>query len=128
MAVSVALTAGTASQAATPIQLPLKEQNASGEHGTATLFQGVKGVIVKVRLSGAPESIDQPAHIHKGTCEKLDPKPMYALTLVKNGQSQTTIPNVTLAELQGGAYAINVHKSTKEVPVYVSCGNLTASK
>jgi hypothetical protein len=117
--------AGPAAQAAvTPMQFPLAEQNGSGEHGTATLLQGVNGVIVKLRLSGYTEGVDQPAHIHKGTCAKLDPKPTYPLTMVKNGQSQTTIPNTTLADLQKGDWAINVHKSGKEAAIYVACGNI----
>ncbi len=114
--------------AAQPLQFHLGEQSSSGEAGTATVLQGVKGVIVKVRLKGAPDGVDQPAHIHKGTCAKLDPKPMYGLNIVKNGQSQTTVPNTTLADLQKGDYAINVHKSAKEAAVYVSCGNVPKSK
>ncbi|HEV2642870.1 MAG TPA: hypothetical protein VGT98_09195, partial [Candidatus Elarobacter sp.] len=70
----------------------------------------------------------QPAHIHKGTCEKLDPKPTYPLKSAHDGQSETVIEGVTLAQLQKAPYAINVHKSTKEIPVYVSCGNLAAPK
>ena len=124
-AVAATVVLGATAQAAmTPTQFPLAEQNSSGEHGTATLLQGVSGVIVKVRLAGTPEGVDQPAHIHKGTCDKLDPKPVYPLKNVVNGQSQTTIPNVTLAQLQAGTYAINVHQSTKDIATYVSCGNI----
>ena len=116
---------GLSAQAAmTPMQFPLADQNNSGEHGTATLLQGVNGVIVKLRLSGGAEGVDQPAHIHKGTCAKLDPKPTYGLTMVKNGSSQTTVPNTTLADLQKGDWAINVHKSAKEAAIYVACGNI----
>jgi hypothetical protein len=109
-----------------PVQYKLLAQNNSGESGTATLFDGAKGLIVKLRLAGS--SVDQPAHIHKGTCEKLDPKPTYALKAVHDGTSETTVPDVTLAGLAKGAYAINVHKSTTEVPVYVACGNLVPAK
>jgi len=107
-----------------PMQFRLAEQNNSAEQGTATVLQGVNGVIVKLRLSGDPEGVDQPAHIHKGTCAKLDPKPAWGLNMVKNGTSETTVSGVTMAELQKGDYAINVHKSGKEIPVYVSCGNI----
>jgi hypothetical protein len=107
-----------------PLQFRLAEQNNSGEQGTATLLQGVNGIIVKLRLTGGAEGVDQPAHIHKGTCAKLDPKPAYGLNLVRNGVSETTVSGVTLADLQKGDYAINVHKSGKEIPVYVSCGNI----
>ncbi len=115
---------GPSAQAATPMQFRLADQNNSGEHGTATMLQGVNGVIVKLRLTGGAEGVDQPAHIHKGTCAKLDPKPTYPLTMVKDGISQTTVPNTTVADLQKGDYAINVHKSGKEAAIYVACGNI----
>ena len=108
----------------TPLQFRLAEQNNSGEQGTATVLQGVNGVIVKLRLRGGAEGVDQPAHVHKGTCAKLDPKPTYPLNGVKDGVSETTVANATLAELQKGDYAINVHKSGKEAAVYVACGNI----
>ncbi len=110
-----------------PSQMHLVAQNNSGETGTATLYDGAKGLIVKLRMSGGGE-VDQPAHIHKGTCDKLDPKPTYPLKMVHDGQSETTIENVTIAQLQKAPYAINVHKSAKEVPIYVSCGNIVAPK
>ncbi len=110
-----------------PIQVKLAAQNSSGESGTATLFDGAKGLIVRLRLEGGGD-VAQPAHIHKGTCEKLDPKPTYPLTTVKDGKSETTIPGVTLADLAKGNYAINVHKSTTDLPTYVSCGNLAKAK
>ena len=110
-----------------PVQIRLAAQNNSGETGTATLYDGAKGLIVKVRTSGDVD-VDQPVHIHKGTCDKLDPKPTYPLKTLHEGQSETTIPDVTIAQLQKTPYAINIHKSTKEIPVYVSCGNLAAAK
>ena len=122
--VTLALVGLSAQAAMTPMQFRLADQNNSGEHGTATMLQGVNGVIVKLRLSGAAEGVDQPAHIHKGTCTKLDPKPTYGLTMVKDGLSQTTVANTTLADLQQGDYAINVHKSAKEAAIYVACGNI----
>jgi hypothetical protein len=109
-----------------PTQLHLVAQNGSGENGTATLYDGAAGLIVKVRTSGS--EVDQPAHIHKGTCDKLDPKPTYPLKMVHDGQSETTIPGVTIAQLEKTPYAINIHKSAKEVATYVSCGNLVAAK
>lgn len=109
-----------------PVQFHLVAQNGSGETGTATLYDGAKGLIVKLRMSGS--EVDQPAHIHAGTCEKLDPKPAYPLKTVHDGVSESTIEGVTIAQLEKKPYAINVHKSTKELPVYVSCGNLVAPK
>jgi hypothetical protein len=109
-----------------PQQIHLAAQNNSGETGTATLYDGAKGLIVRLRTSGS--DADQPAHIHKGTCDKLDPKPAYPLKPVHDGQSETTVEGVTIAQLQKSPYAINVHKSAKEAAVYVSCGNLVAPK
>jgi len=129
-AAGAALLAGLSAQSPAPRKMPqqihLAAQNNSGETGTATLYDGAKGLIVRLRTSGA--DADQPAHIHKGTCDKLDPKPAYPLKPVHDGQSETTIKGVTIAQLQKSPYAINVHKSAKEAAVYVACGNLVASK
>lgn len=109
--------------AAMPTQFKLTAQNGSGETGTATLLQGVDGLIVTVRTKGGGDD-PQPIHIHKGTCAKLDPKPMYPLTTLVNGKSETKLKGVKLADLEKGHYAINIHKSTKDIPTYVTCGNL----
>lgn len=109
-----------------PTQIKLAAQNNSAESGTATMLDGARGLIVRLRLAGG--SGDQPAHIHKGTCEKLDPKPAYALKPAHEGFSETTVPGVTTADLAKGAYAINVHKSTTDLGTYVSCGNLAKAK
>jgi len=110
-----------------PMQIHLVAQNNSGETGTATLMDGEDGLIVKVSMSPVSDA-DQPAHIHVGTCDKLDPKPKYPLKAIHNGTSETTIPKVTIAELEKTPFAINVHKSTTEVATYVSCGNIVAPK
>ena len=109
-----------------PTQYKLAPQNGSNEAGTATLLDGAGGLIVRLRLTNACG--DQPAHIHKGTCEKLDPKPAYGLKPAHEGFSETTVPSITTADLAKGAYAINVHKSTTDIATYVSCGNLAKAK
>lgn len=109
-----------------PAQFKLAPQNNSAEAGTATLLDGAGGLIVRLRLSNA--SGDQPAHIHKGTCEKLDPKPAFGLRPAHEGFSESHVPGVTTADLAKGAYAINVHKSTTDLGTYVSCGNLAKAK
>jgi hypothetical protein len=83
-----------------------------------------KTVIGWFRMSGAPLDIAQPMHIHRGTCANLDPKPWRPLTALLNGYSESRVRGVTLAELEKGDYAINVHKSGKEANIYVACGNL----
>jgi hypothetical protein len=104
-----------------PLTIPLKELNGSGESGTAVLRDTKAGLVVTLTLKGGKGI--QPAHIHKGTCEKLDPKPWYPLKNVINGKSKTTLPGETIGEIIGKS-AVNVHKSLKELPVYVACGNV----
>src|ERR1700681_4929337 len=111
-----------------PTQLHLVAQNNSAEQGTATLLDGTNGLIVRLRLAGAAEGVDQPAHIHKGTCDKLDPKPTYGLKSVHDGQSETTVPGITIAQLQKAPYAITVYMSPREAAIYVSGGIPVAPK
>lgn len=101
----------------------LNAQNGSGEDGSATLSEENGKVTVTIKVSNGT-SAPQPAHIHRGTCATLDPKPTYPLTSVVNGESVTTL-DVSLATLMSEPYAINIHKSATEASTYVSCGDLT---
>jgi len=101
----------------------ISAQNDSGENGTATLTQSGDSLVVKVNVTGGEGA--QPAHIHKGTCAKLDPKPAYPLTTLADGTSTTTLKDLKLSTLTSGTYAINVHKSTTDIKDYVACGDLT---
>jgi LPXTG-motif cell wall-anchored protein len=116
--------AGTSTWAAgNSVTVKVDAQNSSGQSGTATLQDMGNGTTkVTVNISGG-SSVAQPAHIHEGSCAKLDPKPKYPLTSLVNGTS-VTIVNQPLSDLADGTYAINVHKSAAEVSVYVSCGNI----
>lgn len=104
-----------------PVTVQLSPQSGSGESGTATLTADGDKTRVEVQLDGAPAAA-QPAHIHEGTCQKLNPKPEYPLDDVTNGSSTTEV-NVSLDDLKSEAYAINVHKSATDLTTYVACGN-----
>lgn len=104
------------------VTVNMMEENGSGQSGTATLTMQGDMLMVMVNISGG-SSTPQPAHIHRGTCANLDPKPAYPLTSVVNGMSETSVA-VSLTELVNGEYAINVHKSGPEAAVYVSCGDI----
>jgi len=123
---ALAFAAAPATAATGPVTIALNAQNGSGEDGTATLTQTPDGVQVVVSLKNATAAA-QPAHIHPGTCAKLDPNPKYPLTNVSGGASTTVVKGVTLADLLAGTYAINMHKSTSDLGTYVSCGNIKAS-
>jgi Domain of unknown function (DUF4331) len=109
--------------ASTEVTVTLHELNGSGMSGTATLTAvGDKQTRVVITATGATG--DHSAHIHAGTCDNLNPNPLFPLNNVdKNGTSDTTI-DVSLTQLMGGGFAINGHKSAQEIGVYVMCGNI----
>ena len=107
-----------------PLTVNLSPQNGSGESGTATLTpQGDKTQVV-IKLTGAPDAAtQQPAHIHDGSCAKLDPKPRVPLQNVVGGSSTTTL-DMKLGDIMSKGGAVNVHKSAADVKTYVACGDL----
>jgi hypothetical protein len=109
--------------AAKAVTVRLAQQNKSGETGTARLTAQGDQTKVEISLKGAPKGVPQPAHIHDGSCAKLDPKPKHGLENVVDGKSTTTVP-AKLDELLNGRNAINVHKSAEDIKTYVACGNI----
>lgn len=104
------------------INVPLAEQNGSGQTGTATLTEKDGQVTVSISLGGAPSEA-QPAHIHPGTCASLGATPEYALANVVDGESETTI-DATLDKLTVEQYAINIHMSEADIGTYAACGDI----
>lgn len=112
----------------TPLTIHLEAQNNSGETGTAKLTpDGHDKTKVVIDLTGAPANVAQPAHIHMGTCDKLDKAPKWKLTPVKDGKSTTVVPASLKTIIEDGT-AINVHKSQEEIQTFVSCGNIVRKK
>jgi len=104
------------------VTINLTAQNNSGVTGTAVLTPDGSGTKVVLSLANAPGP--HPAHIHAGSC----PTPgavVFPLTSVTNGKSETTV-GASIADIMKAPHAINVHKSPQEIPVYVSCGNISA--
>jgi hypothetical protein len=107
------------------VRFALNPQNASGETGYVKMTQEGDNVVVDVTTTNAPAGLAQPMHIHTGQCEKdLNPKPTYPLATLQNGTSTTTLKNMTLAQLETGGYAVNIHHSTSDVPTYYACGDI----
>lgn len=104
------------------VTVDLAEQTDSGQTGTVMLTADGENTTVVIALDN-PTSVPQPAHIHMGTCAKLDPTPAYGLENVVRGKS-TTVVNEELGALRDQNYAINVHKSGAEFDVYVACGDI----
>jgi hypothetical protein len=101
----------------------LNAQNGSGEHGTFALKPRGSKTTIEVHLLGAPTDVLQPAHLHMGTCAKLNPVPKYPLTSLQNGISETSV-DVPMATLLSEGLALNVHESAANLKRYVACGNL----
>jgi hypothetical protein len=105
--------------------IDLTEQNGSGITGTATVTPASESQteVVLDLTGGEPSDEPRPAHIHKGTCEDLDPTPAYPLESVQDGHSETTV-DVSAIELLAEPYAINVHRSEADAGTYVACGEI----
>ena len=106
-----------------PVTVNLISQNASGEKGTVTFTPEGDKTQVVIKLAGAPNGVQQPAHIHDGSCANLDPKPRVPLQNVVGGTSATTL-DMKLDDIMGKGGAVNVHKSAADVKTYVACGDL----
>ncbi|HEV3090947.1 MAG TPA: hypothetical protein VGX91_05820 [Candidatus Cybelea sp.] len=118
----VALYAAPAASATSTLNLKLVAQNGSGEDGQVTLTQTSDGLQVVIAIPNGPAG-PQPAHVHMGSCAKLGGV-AYPLTSVAGGASTTVIKGVTIDQLLGGKYAINVHKSADDLGTYVSCADI----
>jgi LPXTG-motif cell wall-anchored protein len=108
------------------VTVKLATQNNSGVFGGGRLTRAGDGQTrVELTLEGGDAATAMPAHIHKGTCANLDPRPAFPLENVVGGGSDSTV-DVSLDELTTGGYAINVHKSATEASVFVACGDILA--
>lgn len=105
------------------LTVDLAESMGSGQTGSATLTDAGGQTFVSIEISGDPVSDSQPAHIHEGTCEELNPTPAFGLENVTGGVSDSTV-DVALDTLTSGTYAINVHMSDADLETYVSCGDI----
>jgi len=105
------------------VTVTLNAQNDSGEKGIVTLEEVDGKVDISLFLTGAPEGVTQPAHIHTGSCATIGGV-LYPLTFPVNGSSRTIL-DVSMADLKAQIpLALNVHKSQTEASVYYSCGDL----
>jgi len=115
----------TAAEEEESITVDLGEQNSSGESSTATLTADGEQTVVMIELTGAPADTPQSAHIHSGTCAELGDV-VHPLANVEGGASETTV-DAPLADLQGAAFAINVHESEEAIQNYVACGDVPST-
>ena len=122
LGISLALPAAAADNSGGHVY-ELNAQNGSGQHGTVAFKPRGNKTVVEIHLIGAGPG-PEPAHIHMGSCEHLNPAPKYPLTSLVNGISETTVDQPSSVLLAGGM-AVNVHKSPSDLKDYVACGDLT---
>ncbi len=108
----------------TDVTFRLHSQNRSGENGSATLTNlGDGKTRVVIHVINENMTGDQPAHVHPGRCNRLNPIPRFALKNVILGRSNTVI-DTPMSKLLGGHWSINVHESSDNLKKYVSCGTI----
>jgi hypothetical protein len=106
------------------VTVPIQAQNGSNQTGVATLTPTSDGKTkVDIAIKGEPDGAIEPAHIHKGPCKTLNPKPSYPLTPVTGGKSSSVV-DAPLSQLQAATLAINVHESAAAIQTYVACGDI----
>lgn len=99
-----------------------KGRDADETPATAVLVSAGAKTDVYVYKKPGPSGVAQPGHIHDGSCPGVGAV-KFPLTNAVDGKSKTTV-DVSLDDLLMGTYAVNLHKSTAEVGVYVACGNV----
>jgi hypothetical protein len=104
------------------ITIDMQEIDDSGQSGTANITSDGDQVIVSIEIDAGPDGEPQPVHIHEGNCRDLGDV-AFPLEDVVDGVSESTA-DVSMSELIGNDYAINVHLSEDQMDVYVACGTL----
>ncbi|MBI3913308.1 MAG: CHRD domain-containing protein, partial [Chloroflexi bacterium] len=99
-----------------------KGRDADETPATALLLDKAGKTDVMIFKKPSAAGITQPGHIHEGACPGVG-SVKYPLTNTTDGKSTTTV-DASLAILQAGGLAINLHKSTTEAGVYVACGSI----
>lgn len=101
------------------------EQNDSNQGGMLTLTEVDGKTRVLLEVDAGPEGVEQPAHIHNGSCADLGTV-AYGLNNVVDGKSETFLA-VSIADLLLELpLAVNVHESTEAINTYTACGDLDA--
>lgn len=120
--------------------------------GAAGLAAGAVGVRTGLAQDSTPtdeEDAAHPAHIHNGTCDNLGDVafPLNDVAPLEDGATpavsavaspaagdmgeveaqSTTKVDVSLDDLLGTEYAINVHESKENIGNYIACGNITGT-
>lgn len=119
----------TCAFAAQTYTVALRPQHGSHEHGKATFAQKGANVIVTISVKQMPHpAAPQFAHLHHGLCGDLGAPVKYELTPIRNGQSSTTLRNLSLATLTSAPYSIAIHQTLAHMSFHIACGGPISGK
>lgn len=93
------------------------------QSGDATFEEKDGKVLINLDVTDIGVANGQPAHIHIGTCPGLG-EIVYPLDNVVNGESETILDTTINQIKKQLPLAINIHKSTNEINMYTSCGEI----
>lgn len=102
---------------------------------------GSAGASLAQNATPVGAAASHPAHIHEGTCEELNPAPLFPLTDVTAPAAtgdmiaspagspiaveiSATNLDISLADLGGADHAINIHESADNIESYIACGDI----
>jgi len=122
-AVSFALVTG-AVLAAQSRTVTLAGEYDSGIHGTATMTDQGRDLLVAIKLTGRLGPNPCVAHIHGGACDQPHARTAYLLEPVIDGKSTTTLRNVSIATLTNANHSIGIHSKIANVTRHLACGAL----
>ncbi|MCR4330380.1 MAG: thioredoxin family protein, partial [Patescibacteria group bacterium] len=112
------------------ITIAMKEANGSNQNGTVTITDENGKAKIVIKVAAGSEDIEQPSHIHSGSCPSPTPPPagiVYPLSNTVNGMSETILA-VSVEELLGKLpLSVLIHKSKTDAKTYVSCGDVAVS-
>jgi plastocyanin len=98
----------------------LEAIDASGQHGSVSFIDWGDQTAVVISVGTGAAGIEQPVHIHAGTCDALGDVE-HALTNVVDGRSMTVIDD-SISNVMRDGFAVNLHRSGEEIAVYTACG------
>lgn len=112
--------------AAGTLTVNLVDWSDTGVSGTAELTENGSITQVVVTIDGPGVIGDHELHIHNGTCTTPGSATYTLNPIDANGSSSSSI-NLTLDQLTGGNYFINVHPDEENWDDWMVCGNITGT-
>ncbi len=108
------------------LTINLVDWSDTGVTGTATLTEDGSVTRVDITIDGPGVVGDHEVHIHNGTCTTPGTATYTLNPINANGSSSSSI-NLSLDQLTGGNYFINIHPDEENWDEWMVCGNITGT-